>query len=263
MGGESGQAVVEAAIVLPATVVLILCAIQIAQLQQARVLVEYAAFNAARTGVVQNGNNDKDGTAGPMHDAAALSLLPSYGRTDGFAALSRTWGEFHARELLLRAFQLPVVQVFVLNPRRGDFPRFGQHLNGQELDFDDVRPQAVDANLLSIQVRCLYELRVPFANKLIQTIWLASHTGRGNARALDAWTGWDLSSPKAFAPRGPDAVTLSRALALGGRVDDGTPGGINLAALTLAGNAGRYFLPVQAFHTMRLQSNAFLRWAAP
>src|SRR5216683_2714897 len=70
MGGEGGQAVVEAAFVLPLTVVLILCTIQIAQLQQARVLVEYAAFNAARAGIVQNGNDGSDGTSGPMHDAA-------------------------------------------------------------------------------------------------------------------------------------------------------------------------------------------------
>src|SRR5258707_992557 len=80
MGGEGGQAMVEAAFVLPLTVALILCTIQITQLQQARVLVEYAAFNAARAGIVQNANAG-DGTAGPMHDAAALSLPPGPRRT--------------------------------------------------------------------------------------------------------------------------------------------------------------------------------------
>src|SRR2546421_11171256 len=79
MGGEGGQAMVEAAFVLPLTVALILCTIQITQLQQARVLVEYAAFNAARAGIVQNGNRGSDGTAGPVHDAAAPSLLPAHG----------------------------------------------------------------------------------------------------------------------------------------------------------------------------------------
>src|SRR5712664_3953989 len=83
MGGEGGQAMVEAAFALPLTVVLILGTIQITQLQQARLLVEYAAFNAARAGVVQNGNDGSDGTAGPMHDAAALSLLSGQGPTDG------------------------------------------------------------------------------------------------------------------------------------------------------------------------------------
>src|SRR5438105_32717 len=76
--GESGGAAVEAAIILPALLVLLLCAIQIAQLQQARVMAEYAAFNAARAGIVQNGNNGADGTSGPMHDAAVLSILPTF-----------------------------------------------------------------------------------------------------------------------------------------------------------------------------------------
>jgi hypothetical protein len=224
MRGESGQAMVEAAIILPAMLVVILCAIQLAQLQQARLMVEYAAFNAARAGVVRNGNNGSDGTSGPMHDAAALSVLPSYGRTDGWSALTRTWADFQLREPLLRAVQLPLVQVLVLGPRRADFQRFGQHLAGREIDFDDVRPEAADANLLSIRVRYLYELRVPFANKLLQTIWLASRVGRGT---------------------------------------DGSAGALNLASLALAGKQGRYYLPVQAWYTMRMQSNAFARWAAP
>jgi TadE-like protein len=218
MGGESGQAVVEAAIVLPLCLVLILCTIQLAQLQQARVLLEYAAFNAARAGIVHDGENDAKGTAGPMHDAAALSLLSNFGRTDGFAALTRTWVQFRAHETILTATRLPLLQVSVLNPRRADFARFGAHLDGQEIDFDDVRPQAADANLLSIDVRYLYELRIPFANKLIQSAWL---------------------------------------------LRPGSAGAVDRAALALLGRQGHYFVPVHAFYTMRMQSNPFLRWAAP
>jgi hypothetical protein len=221
MGGESGQAAIEAAFVLPLTVVLILCTIQITQLQRARVLVEYAAFNAARAGVVQNGNAAADG---PMHDAAALSLLASHGRTDSLTSLARTWADFRAREVALSALRLPLVQVVVLNPRRADFHGLGQHLGGKEIDFDDVRPEAIDASLLSIQVRYLYELRVPFANKLLHSLWLAGRRLRGR---------------------------------------DGAADGLDLAALALAGKQGRYLFPVQAFYTMRMQSNAFLRWAAP
>ena len=215
MGGESGQAVVEAAFVLPLTVVLILCTIQITQLQRARVLAEYAAFNAARAGVVRNGN------PAPMHDAAALSLLSSEGRTDSLSALGRTWAGFRVRDAVLSELRIPLVEVEVLNPRRSDFQRFGQHLAGQEIDFDDVRPDAVDGSLLSIQVRYLYELRVPLANKLLHSLWLAAQRVRGGADRLD------------------------------------------IAALAIAGKQGRYLFPVQAFYTMRMQSNAFLRWAAP
>src|SRR2546430_15323235 len=90
MGGEGGQAMVEAAFVLPLTVALILCTIQITQLQQARVLVEYAAFNAARAGIVQNGNRGSDGTAGPQHHTAGPSPLPAVrrARRDRAAAAS-------------------------------------------------------------------------------------------------------------------------------------------------------------------------------
>src|SRR6266852_5171739 len=182
MGGEGGQALVEAAFALPLTVVLILCAIQITQLQRARLLVEYAAFSAARAGAVLNGNDGRDGTDGPMHDAAALSLASSQGPADGLGAFVRTFASFRAREAALRALGLPLVQVTVLNPRRGDFQRFGQHLGGREIDFDDVRPKAVDASLLSIQVRYLVELRVPLANKLIHSLWLASRAGRRGRR---------------------------------------------------------------------------------
>ena len=215
MGGESGQAVVEAAFVLPLTVVLILCTIQITQLQRARVLAEYAAFNAARAGVVQNGN------PAPMHDAAALSLLSSEGRTDSLSALGRTWADFRVRDAVLSGLRLPLVEVVVLNPRRSDFQRFGQHLAGQETDFDDVRPDAIDGSLLSIQVRYLYELRIPLANKLLHSLWLSGQRVRGGADRLD------------------------------------------IAALAIAGKQRRYLFPVQAFYTMRMQSNAFLRWAAP
>src|SRR5229473_151111 len=101
MGGEGGQALVEAAFALPLTVVLILCAIQITQLQRARLLVEYAAFSAARAGL--NGNDGRDGTDGPMHDAAALSLASSQGPADGLGAFARTFASFRAREAALRA----------------------------------------------------------------------------------------------------------------------------------------------------------------
>jgi hypothetical protein len=57
-------------------------------------------------------------------------------------------------------------------------------------------------------------------------------------------------------------LAQSRALALG-VLQDGMPGGLNLTALSGLARHGRFFLPVDAWHTMRMQSNPFLRWAAP
>ena len=50
-----------------------------------------------------------------------------------------------------------------------------------------------------------------------------------------------------------------------GNVPDGTPEGVSLQALTLASSGPRpkYFLPVNAWYTMRMQSNPYLKWAAP
>jgi hypothetical protein len=227
VGGESGQAAVEAAIVLPAAIVLLLCTIQLAQLQQARLMASYAAFNAARTGIVRNGDNGATGGVadGAMREAAIVSVLPTYGRSDSFAALSTTLAGFAVRDAALRLSGVGAVRVTVLSPRKEDFARLGGHLAGREIDFDDVRPAAAAATLLSIHVRYLYELRVPFANKLIQTLWLATKRGA--------------------------------------RIDDGTPEGIDPGALALAARQGRYLVPVQASYTMRMQSNPFARWAAP
>src|SRR3954468_22643195 len=231
--GESGQAIVEAAFVLPAMIFLILCAIQLAQIQQARLLAEYAAFNAARAGIVHSGDPEV------MHDAALLSLLPSAGRTDNFENLGKTLLKLKAADTVLTALATPRVRVFVHGPKQADFAKYGAHLNGREIDFDDVRPGATEATLLEIQVRYLYEMHVPFANKLIQTIWMATHVGKGNLRALDGWTGWDLTSPRAVAPTGADAVALTRDLAFTAKFDDGTPEGVNLSSLVLLGSQGR------------------------
>jgi hypothetical protein len=266
--GESGQAIVEAAFVLPAMIFIILCAIQLTQIQQARLLTDYAAFNAARAGIVHNGDNgDSDGFSdGAMYDAAALSLAPSLGRSDSFTEVAKRVAAVKLLDTALGLFKLSRIRVYVRNPKKADFAKYGQHLNGREIDFDDVRPGATDATLLEIQVRYLYELRIPFANKIIQTIWMATHvrSGSGSLNALDGWTGWDMTSPRAFTPTGPDAVELTRILALAAKYDDGTPEQVNLGALVAAARlTGRYYLPLEAYYTMRMQSNPFRKWAHP
>ena len=236
---------VEAAIVLPAMIFLILVTIQLTLLQQARIMVEYAAFSAARTGVVANGNNGtgSGGLDGPMHAAAVFSILPTVGNTTSFADITATGLRFQARDGVLRALGLSQVRVYVHNPVAADFRTFGAHLNGQELDFDDVRPAAAEAALLSIQVRYLYEMTVPFANQMLQTIYLAAHSA-----LLDTWTSWDMTR------RGPAAPSI---------IDDGIPGGIPVPALMAAAAANHVYMPVEAWYTMRMQSNPYLRWAHP
>jgi len=249
---EEGQAVAEAAIVLPAMVFLLLAAVQLTQLQQARILADSAAFAAARTGIVMNGD------PGRMRDAAMFAILPGIGPTDSFPAIAKTLLRFKAENAVLAPLGLTQLRVYVHSPAVSGFSAWGRHLNGQEIDFDDVRPGATDATLLSLQIRFLYELKVPFANKLIQTLWLAAKAG-----VLGAWQGWDLASPRFGGQAGPDAVRISRAVAATATAAQATPEGIPVAALVAAGRAGRYYLPVEAFYTMRMQSNPYRKWARP
>lgn len=69
---ESGQAAVEAAIVLPLTIFLILGTLQLSLLQQARIAAQYASYQAARVGSVHHGACE------PMTHAAILSLLSNF-----------------------------------------------------------------------------------------------------------------------------------------------------------------------------------------
>jgi hypothetical protein len=164
----------------------------------------------------------------------------------------------------MQAVGMSQVRVAVLNPRRSDFNGHG-HLQGREIDFDDLRPNVAPSTLLSLQVRYYYQLRIPFANKMIQSIWLATQVSRSGA-LLVSWTGKDLTGPKLVTDNGTDAQAVTRAMAAGvGRVADGTPEGTNVTGLALLGSGPRpmYFLPVHAWHTMRMQSNPFLKWAAP
>src|SRR5256886_14873537 len=150
-----------------------------------------------------------------------MAILPTFGRTDDMPHFLGTQARYAVQDRVLRPFGLSQVRVYVHNPVVGDFRQLGQHLNGEEIDFDDVRPAAAEATLLSLQVRYLYEMHVPFANKLIQTIWLASKAG-----VLRLWQGSDWTGPKLGSQTGPDAVVISRALAAGRVVPDGTPEGV-------------------------------------
>jgi hypothetical protein len=78
---------------------------------------------------------------------------------------------------------------------------------------------------------------------------------------LNNWRGWDLTSPRLGTQKGPDAVGISRAFSAGRTVKDGTPEGISETGLLIASTQRHYFLPVEAWYTMRMQSNPYRKWA--
>jgi hypothetical protein len=244
---ESGQAVVEAAIVMPAMVFLILVLLQLTMVQHARIMTDYAAYCAARAGIVYNADN----TA--MQQAATIALLPTLGRTDNLAAFTQTAGGvmLMRREVPYRTpFGLPIVRVTTLSPKPADFnATLTRHTGGREIDFDDVRPAAARPNQLQIEVKYFYRMKVPFANKMLQTLYFAS---RPRTYMLNRMSGMDVTRPEIF---GRPATGLAEAAFVG----SGTPDAARILAARRAAGArtGGFYMPLTATYTMRMQSNAF------
>ena len=263
---QSGQAAVESALVLPLMVFLGLGIIQLTMMQHAKLMTEYAAFNAARTGIVWNGNNER------MRDAALVALLPTLGRTDDPASLARTWKRARLHDEALQALAWPTKDSVVPASVNGA-PLFGQvrvdtvnpswyspvrsvwklrsAQNWEELDFDgpEAYPQvpALESRLakffdlplpdddeelyrratvLSVRVRYWYEMRVPFANGLVFTAWWAANAVRG------------LKHQRGYATLYRQEMSVLWGLARG----------------------KRYFIPLTATYSLRMQSNFYFKW---
>jgi hypothetical protein len=224
-GRESGQAAVESALVMPLMVFLCLGVIQLTMIEHARIMTDYAAFNAARAGIVWNGNNER------MHDAAIFSLLPTMGRSDDLVQLGKTWLLAEAWDTALAQLLIGgpggvvpdtftfnnfvgLVRVDTINPSYwsaiDSIWKLPTGANWKELDFDgpDAYPEVPDlekkfakffnldipddneetfrkATVLSIRLRYWYELRVPFANWIIFTAWFAANAGVNLFGAID------------------------------------------------------------------------------
>lgn len=270
MRSDSGQVAVEAALAMPLMVMLVLGILQLASLQQARVLTEYAAFCAARAGIVWSGSNER------MHDAALVALLPTLGRTDGLKPLGETWQAAQRLDAELQralvggleeklppvfeaANLLGMVRVDTLSP--AGHPELGRIWNvrggeaWQELDLDGpdsypespqleghlarfydlTRPDASQAayrraTVLTLRVRYLYELRVPVVNGILFASWFATTAGRG------------IRPEQGLATVTPKELEALWELANG------------------RGGARRFFIPLTATYSMRMQSNFHRKW---
>jgi hypothetical protein len=208
---ERGQALLEAAIVLPITIFLVLGALQLVMLEHARIMTEYAAYNAARAGIVHSANWNV------MRNAAMVAALPLYERTDRVDRLLVAWGKIkvlsEATELVDTATgtlehiagdllgvdvsgllpDVSLVEVEVTSPKERDFrrgfewqdrrvaeqeqidPRGELAYPERELDFDDREMIAEDPRLgrLAVEVRVLYPMNIPIVNWIFFQLWYA------------------------------------------------------------------------------------------
>jgi hypothetical protein len=247
---ESGQAAVEAALVVPMMVFLVLGIIQLTMMHHARLMTEYAAYRAARAGIVNHGHCEI------MGDAALVALLPTLGPPKSGGTPGRTDTPAHAIGLynmykglkflnLNHAPGLPYLRLEVLNPRRSQlnslFSSYG--IKNQEIDFDDVRNDTViAANLLTVRLTYHYEMRVPFANRFIHAWWIGYQYLNSLSLLSD---GIQFDNRRIAGQHETDALE-AQALLSGG--DTAKIAGLALAAKT-------YVIPVVATYSMRMQSN--------
>lgn len=240
---DDGQSVVEGAIVLPAMIFLVLTVLQLTMVQHARIMTDYAAYAAARAGIVFNGDK------AAMERAAALALLPTMGRTDDLGRLTTTAVRTFTVERAQRAvFGLPLVRVRTLSPTSGHFGSLGRHLGGKELDFDDVRSPAAQANILQVQVEYLYRMPIPFANQILQNIFFAQRL-----QTLQFWRGMNMAAPELAGGLGAQQVTRFQYAGSG----DADAAGLVMAAAAGPGRGGGYYFPLRATYSMRMQSNFY------
>jgi hypothetical protein len=270
--GDEGQAMVEAALVLPLMTFLVVGVIQLVMIQHARVLTEYAAFQATRAGVVHNADPKY------MLNAALISVLPTMGATDTMIGerdpftgrrrpgILEVWAKaklllFFSGEvqcgiaslqhylqglaadipfLNIPAFtpRVGLVNIERINPKQTDLPE-------AELDFDCIEgtcqgiaaARARELNRLSIRLRYNFRMRVPFASQFIHDMWLAGVMGRRIDNRLNPVQ----DQFEVFGQR--------RVLSLRERIE--------FAVLRLLADGGMYFIPIDTTYAMHMQSNLY------
>jgi TadE-like protein len=287
---QSGQAAVEAALILPLMVFFTLGLVQLTMIQHARLMTDYAAFQAARTGVVWNGNNER------MHDAAIMALLPTLGRTDTLLEAGKTWAfaQLYDTALAQIAWGTPVpktlngsnllgfVRIDTINPayftpidsiwklRDGvNWKDLEAHIaNFFNLPLPDNQEEVYrKSTVLQIRLRYWYEMKIPFANHVIFLAWYASNAGvrlygaidrasmmKQNVVGKSGSTGVLGALGKGYkSQKGYDNVYKTEMIVLWSLAMGSIP--------LLSKVVGRhYFIPLQSTQSMRMQSNFHRKW---
>lgn len=277
--GQRGQALVETAIIMPVMLLAAMGALQLMFIQHARVLTEYAAFNACRAGIVHHGDRSV------MKNAALISVLPLFGATNNLLKLGETYVKAKFMQVLtggadnmveelsdlLRGLTgLPVniealapdvslVNVAIINPETTDFPQ-----GVDELEFDHVLDQEHNRiNLLVVEARILVPLRIPVINGIIFRLWLL-HQFLGPQPIIDT----DLMHQAGFetqVKQGENNMTLQEYLETkdwgdawrGGTIEQKARFMSEIELIRMLANQGVYLIPLNASAAMPMQSNLY------
>ncbi len=178
---QQGQSMAECMVVLPVALLLIFGAIQFALIYHAKITLNYAAFEAARAGSLNNAEYTS------VKEGFARGLAPLYSYYEPDAKKRRNRKDNHATNQVA-AFQLARSKIFAefkdktklirierLSP---DKPDFSDYAVDDEIPNDNLMYRASvlgkhsgssiqDANLLHLRITYWYPLYVPLVNRLI------------------------------------------------------------------------------------------------
>ncbi len=167
---QLGQSMTEFVIILPVLFLLIFGAIQFGLIYQAKVTLNYAAFEAARAGATNNGGRAAIETAFYGAMAALYTNAPNF--EAAMAARQRL--EAEPERLCIERLN-PTVEAF------NDFAVWNADLGSEVIPSDNLmyrdptpghrsRLPVQDANLLKLRVNYCYKLVVPFVNDAIRIL---------------------------------------------------------------------------------------------
>ena len=158
-------------IVLPVLLTLILGGFQFALLYNAKITLNYAAFQAARTGAVTNGH------IGLMENALARGMAPLYTHCDKAEEVRRA--RDHVREEIKAGF----AKIDIINPPLSAFNDSTSFRSGTDkiIPNDNLMFRVSnagtasglsiqDANLLKIRVTYCYPMYVPYIDRILTRI---------------------------------------------------------------------------------------------
>ena len=267
----SGQAIVEYIIIFPLLLILIMGAIQIALIYQAKFTLNYAAFMGARQGALKNANMNS------IKDGVAAGLTPLFMRWNGSGApglvdLSK------ARVIsTIEVFNPMTAKVEIISPTQAAFDALNG--GGTEIPNDNLMYRSgsgdgmsiQDANLLKIRVTYCVKLVVPFVNRMIYSL-VNGIQGMQNLSTEFFWTPTytpppsssllcnEISNLYAAARQEINDVTGSSSIPGMSTVQSLANGFINLLPTTfptlpfLNWNIGGMRIPVTAEAIVRMQS---------
>ncbi len=172
-----GQSAVETALILPLTLFSILGVIQLSLMMHARYAAQHAAFSAARSASVHNGNCKSAVTA------ALLAVAPMVGRTKDAASFLKVWSTPGGQNFTVKGrpslvanrypgiANIPIVELRMSDWFVGQSRRDPPFNLGDDSDFD-VLDQPI---MITYEATFNFELRIPFANAVVHESWAGAN----------------------------------------------------------------------------------------